>query len=93
MVDEFDFEALQRDLQETIAKGRAAFDGEDQDELNDLPAWSETTPDDVTDLQKQQELIAIAKEANRINLKLAVLKRLIEKLGDIAAALARKSLH
>ena len=54
---------------------------------------AKTTPDEVTDLQKQQELIAIAKEATRINLQLTVLERQIEKLGDIAAALARKSLH
>lgn len=95
MTYEFDFDAFEEDLEETIAKGRAAFEGKYKDELNDLAGLSKEeidkiTPDDVTDLQKYDELITVVKEASRQNLKQADLKRQIEKLGDVAITIAKK---
>jgi hypothetical protein len=95
MTYEFDFDAFEADLDDTIAKGRAAFEGKYKDELNDLAGLSredidKITPDDVTDLQKYDELIAVVKEASRVNLTQADLKKQIEKLGDIAVVIAKK---
>jgi hypothetical protein len=95
MTYEFDFDAFEADLDVTIANGRAAFEGKYKDELNDLAGLSreeidKITPDDVTDLQKYDELIAVVKESSRVNLKQADLKRQIEKLGDVAVTIAKK---
>lgn len=95
MAYEFDLDAFEADLEKTIANGRAAFEGEYKDELNDLAGLSreeidKITPDDVTDLQKYDELISVVKEASRNNLKQAELKRQIEKLGDVAVIIAKK---
>lgn len=94
MSNGFDLGAFEKDLDETLARGREAFEGLYKDELNALAGLSRAEIDaitpDTTDLQKYDELITVVKEASRVNLAQANLKRQIEKLGSVAVDIAKK---
>ena len=94
MATEFDLEGFEKDLDETIRKGREAFKGKYQDELNQLLGISREEIDsitpDMTDLQKYDELIEVIKAASRQNLAQAQLKQQIEKLGSVAITIAKR---
>ncbi len=96
MTDEFKFDlgGFENDLNTTLKKSREAYEGKYKRELNDLSGLSKTEIDSIvpgtTDLQKYDELIAVVKEASRVNLQQAQLKTQIIKLGDIAVKIASK---
>lgn len=96
MTDEFEFdlEGFESDLDDTLKKSRLAFEGKYKDELNELSGLSKVEIDsitpDITDLQKYDELIAVVKEASRVNLQQAQLKAQIVKLGDVALKIASR---
>lgn len=91
---EFDLEGFESDLDDTLKKSREAFEGKYKKELNALTGLSKEEIDSITpgitDLQKYDELIAVVKEASRVNLQQAALKEQILKLGDIAVSIARR---
>ena len=91
---EFDLGGFEDDLDETLARGREAFKGRYKDELNELAGLSRAEIDAITpgltDLQKYDELITVVKEASRVNLAQADLKRNIEKLGAVGIEVAKK---
>jgi len=94
MSNEFDLQAFEADLDVTLQRGREAFKGKYNKELNELAGLSRDdlnsiTPD-VTDLQKYDELITVVKEASRVNLAEAQLKQNIEKLGNVAIRIANR---
>jgi len=94
MSNEFDLDAFEADLDATLERGRQAFKGKYKRELDDLAGLSREeigamTPD-MTDLQKYDELIAVVKEASRVNLAQAHLKQQIEKLGSVAIEIAKR---
>lgn len=94
MSHEFDLNAFAEDLDDTLAKGREAFEGQYKNELDQLLGLSRTEIDkitpDMTDLQKYDELITVVKEASRNNLTQAQLKQQIEKLGSVAITIAER---
>lgn len=94
MSDDFDLEGFEADLEETLEKGREAFNGIYKDQLNELEGLSraevDTITPDTTDLEKYDELITVVKEASRVNLSQAQLKAQIEKLGQIAVKIAER---
>jgi hypothetical protein len=94
VADTFDLEAFEDDLDKTIRRGREAFSGKYSKELNDLAGLSRSEIDamapGITDLQKYDELIAVVKEASRVNLAQAELRNQIQKLGDIAVSIAKR---
>ena len=94
MMDEFDLEVFQHNLDLTIANGRSAFRGKYREELNQLVGLSRAEVDEIVpglrDLEKYDELIVVVKEASRVNLAQAELKRHIERLGKVAVEVAKK---
>ena len=96
MTDEFEFdlEGFEADLDATLANGRKSFTGLYKDELNALSGLSKEEIDaispGITDLQKYDELITVVKEASRVNLEQAALKKQIIKLGGIAVTIAKR---
>ena len=94
MSDEFDLDAFEADLDETLARGRKAFRGRYKSELDELAGLSRAEIDaitpGITDLQKYEELITVVKEASRANLAQAQLKQQIEKLGAVAIKIAKR---
>ena len=94
MADDFDPEEFKRRLKEQLKASREAFDGKYKDELSQLAGLSRTEIDaitpGITDLQIYDALIAVVKEASRVNLAQAELTTQIKKLGDIAVAIAKK---
>ena len=92
MSNGFDLGAFEKDLDETLKRGREAFDGIYKKQLNELAGLSRAEIDaitpDITDLQKYDELIVVVKEASRVNLSQAQLKQQIEKLGEVAIKIA-----
>lgn len=96
MADEFEFDldGFERDLDTTLKNGRIAFKGKYKDELNALSALSKKEIDaitpGITDLQKYDELITVVKEASRVNLQQAELKKQIIKLGKVAVTIAKR---
>lgn len=94
MSDEFDLEAFEADLDATLERGREAFKGIYKQQLNELSGLSREEVDaitpDLTDLQKYDELITVVKEASRVNLAQADLKKQIEKLGAVAVKIAER---
>ena len=94
MSQEFDLDAFESDLEETLARGRIAFKGIYKDQLNELAGLSRSEIDaitpDMTDLEKYDELITVVKEASRVNLSQAQLKQQIVKLGGIAIKIAER---
>ncbi len=91
---EFDLEGFERDLDTTLKNSRDAFQGKYKNELNTLSALSKEEIDaitsGITDLQKYDELIAVVKEASRVNLQQAELKKQIIKLGEVAVTIAKR---
>lgn len=94
MPDDFDPVEFKRRLNEQLKTSREAFDGEYKEELTQLAGLSRDEIDaitpGITDLQKYDELIALVKEASRVNLAQAELTTQIKKLGEIAVAIAKK---
>ena len=96
MADEFEFDlkGFEEDLERTLEKSRKAFMGKYKEELNELAGLSKEEIDaispGITDLQKYDELMAVVKEASRVNLQQVELKRQIVKLGDIAVTIAKR---
>lgn len=94
MTDDFDPEEFKRRLKEQLKTSREAFAGKYKDELSLLAGLSRTEIDaitpGITDLQKYDALIAVVKEASRVNLAQAELVVQIKKLGDIAITIAKK---
>ena len=93
MPDEFDPNEFRRRLKDQLATSRAAFDGKYKDELEQLAGLSKEQIDAITpggtDLQKYDELIAVVKEASRVNLAQSELKSQIERLGSVAVSIAK----
>ena len=93
MTDEFDPSEFERRLKEQLKTSREAFDGKYKEELTELAGLSRSEIDaispGITDLQKYDELIAIVKEASRVNLAQADLVNQIKNLGDIAVRIAK----
>lgn len=94
MPDEFDPAAFQQRLMDQLKTSREAFDGSYKVELSQLAGLSRAEIDAVvpgiTDIQKYDALIAVVKEASRVNLAQAELKLQIEKLGGVAVTIAKK---
>lgn len=94
MGNDFDLDAFEQDLDDTLKRGREAFRGKYKDQLNELLGLSREEIDritaDTTDLAVYDELITVVKEASRANMAQAQLKNRIMKLGDIAVEIARK---
>lgn len=94
MSNDFDPQEFERRVKEQLAISREAFTGKYKKELNDLAGLSRDEIDTITpgisDLQKFDELIAVVKEASRVNLNQAELIEEIKKLGGIAIAIAKK---
>ncbi len=94
MAKKSDIEAYRQRIRRRLKEGREAFLGKYKDELNVLSGLSrdeidQITPD-LTDLQKYDELITVVKEASRVNLSQAELKKQIEDLGEVAVEIAKK---
>ena len=93
MGEPFDLDAFDKDLKETLKKGREAFEGSYSEELNDLMGLSQEEIDritpDTTDLQVYDQLITVVKEASRVNLEQAELKNRITRLGSVAVRVAK----
>lgn len=94
MSNGFDLGAFEADLEDTLERGRVAFEGKYAKELNELAGLSRAEIDaitpNITDLQKYDELITVVKEASRVNLAQAQLKQQIEKLGGLAVKIAKR---
>ena len=94
MPNEFDLDAFEEDLDATLKRGRDAFKGKYRKELSLLAGLSRAEVDAITpgttDLRKYDELITVVKEASRVNLTQAQLKRQIEKLGSVAIEIAKR---
>ena len=92
MADDFDPAEFQRRLQQQLAASRQAFDGKYKDELTQLAGLSRADIDAITpgttDLQQYDALMAVVKEASRVNLSQAALAAQIKQLGDVAVAIA-----
>lgn len=90
--DDFDLSGFQNDLDETLARGRQAFDGRYKDELDELGALSrdelESIEPNMTDLRVYDALMTVVKEASRVNLAQAELKQQIVRLGTAAVKIA-----
>jgi len=90
----FDLNGFDRDLDETLKKGRIAFRGKYKEELNALSGLSKDEIDSIspgiTDLQTYDELIALVKAASRVNLEQSELKKRIINMGEIAVTIAGK---
>jgi hypothetical protein len=90
----FDLEAFEADIKETLRRSREAFKGRYAQQLDELAGLSRAQIDammpGVEDLQKYDELIAVMKEASRVNLAQAQLRGQIEKLGGIAVSIAKR---
>jgi hypothetical protein len=91
---EWDLNAFEDALDETLERNRSAFKGKYKNELNELTGLSrkeidQITPD-MTDLEKYDELITVVKEASRVNLSQYQLKQHIVKLGDVAVKIAKR---
>jgi hypothetical protein len=90
----FDLAAFETDLQQTLQNGRIAFQGKYKAQLEALSGLSRAEIDSIspgtTDLQTYDQLITVIKEASRVNLAQAALKKQILQLGDIAVKIARK---
>ena len=71
-----------------------AFNGQYQEELNELTGLSKEKVDsvtpDTTDLRVYSVLIKVVEEASKKNLSQAQLKKDIEELGEVAVKIARK---
>lgn len=94
MTEDFDLDAFETSLKAKLKEGRQAFKGKYKRELGKLEGLSREeinaiTPD-ITDLKKYDELITVVKEASRVNLAQADLKRQIEKLGATAIQIAKE---
>lgn len=94
MPDEFDLAAFEADLDATLVRGREAFKGKYKRELDELAGLSRAEIDaitpDMTDLEKYDELVTVVKEASRVNLEQAHLKRRITDLGAVAVKIASR---
>lgn len=89
-----DIEEFKRKLKEKMAENRQAFEGEYKDQINDLMGLSKVEIDSITpdntDMEIYDQLITVVKEASRVNLSQAQLKKRIEELGEIALRIAEK---
>lgn len=94
MTDEFDPSEFKRRLKEQLKTSREAFDGQYKDELAQLAGLSRMEIDaiapGITDLQTYDALMALVKEASRVNLEQARLAAEIKKLGSVAVVIAKK---
>ena len=94
MPDTFDEAAFEADLKATLKQSGDIFRGKYAAELNKLLGLSRKEIDKIspgiTDLQKYDELITVVKEASRVNLAQAALKRQIKKLGAVAVQIANR---
>ena len=80
---EFDLGGFEKDLDETLKRSRDAFMGKYKGELNELAGLSKEEIDaispGITDLQKYDELIAVVKEASRVNIIAIVVDKYINE--------------
>jgi hypothetical protein len=90
----FDLAEFERALDDALKKGNEAFRGKYRRELDELAGLSRVEIDaispGITDLETYDRLITVVKEASRVNLAQADLKKQIEKLGDIAVKIAKR---
>lgn len=87
-------DAFRQKVQRRIHEDRLAFVGMYKNEINDLLGLSKDdinaiTPDDTTDLETYDKLIAIVKEASTANLKQADLANQIKELGEVGVRIAK----
>ncbi len=80
-------------VKQKLKENREAFEGKYKDELNQLLGLSKEeinkiTPD-TTDLEAYDNLITVVKEASRVNLSQAELKKRIQDLGEIAVEISK----
>jgi hypothetical protein len=91
---EFDLEAFESGLDETLARGRESFRGQYAAEITALSGLSRAEIDritpDTTDLEIYDQLITVVKEASRVNLEQVQLKKQIIKLGEVGIQIAKK---
>jgi len=88
--DEFD-----RLLDRAVEDAHGAFIGKYRSEIEGLLALSKAeidaiTPDNATDLETYETLMAVVREASRLNASQAQLAGRVRALGDIAVAIAKK---
>lgn len=87
-------EDFRKRIKKQLEENRKAFEGIYKDALNELLGLSKADIDkitpDTTDLEIYDGLIAVVKEASRINVSQAELKNRIEELGNIAIEIAKK---
>jgi len=91
---DFDLEAFEAGLDDTLARGREAFQGQYAAEINALSGLSREEIDhitpDTTGLEIYDQLITVVKESSRVNLQQAQLKKEIMKLGEVGIQIAKK---
>jgi hypothetical protein len=90
----FDLIEFERALDAELKKGSEAFRGKYGRELDELAGLSRKEIDaispGITDLETYDRLITVVKEASRVNLAQANLKKQILKLGDTAIKIAKR---
>ncbi|MEJ5352397.1 MAG: hypothetical protein WHS65_12485 [Melioribacteraceae bacterium] len=80
-------------VKQKLKENREAFEGKYKEELKQLLGLSKEEIDkitpDATDLETYENLITIVKEASRVNLSQAELKKRIQDLGDVAIEISK----
>jgi hypothetical protein len=94
MSKDFDPDEFKRRVKEQLTVSRIAFKGKYRDELIQLVGLSREEIDGITpgviSIQKYDELIAVVKEASRVNLAQAELGKQIKTLGTVAVSIAKR---
>ncbi|WP_445402028.1 hypothetical protein [Zobellella sp. An-6] len=87
-------EEFKERMRRKMIENREAFDGKYKNELQALMGLSKSEIDAITpwttDIETYDALITIVKEASRVNLAQAQLKKRIEELGVVAIKIAEK---
>ena len=85
---------FRRRVRTSFERADEAFRGQYAEEIQGLLGLSEADIDKITpgnvDLQTYHRLIEVVKEASRVNVAQAELKRQIEALGEVAVQIAKK---
>jgi len=80
-------------VKQKLKENREAFEGKYKEELKQLLSLSKEEIDkitpDATDLETYENLITVVKEASRVNLSQAELKKRIQDLGDVAIEISK----
>jgi hypothetical protein len=82
-------------LDQAIKNAHESIVGKYKDEVAGLTALSKAdidaiTPNDTADLETYEKLMAVVREASRVNASQAQLAARVRALGDVAVAIAKK---